>query len=310
MFIVNLIILFVLFFALGVSAEFVVKNIKYLAGVLKIRLFAFGILLGVITTLPELSVGINAGLSGVSGLSVGNILGGVIVMLGLVLGCALILNRSIDTNGDLKLLLPQVAIILPPIFLGLDGKYGQIDGLIMIACYFGLIYYLYRTHPTLDKVGLVLIEKNKILISVFFALLGTVGVLIISHWIVGITLNLLKDWRVNEMIIGVLFFSIGTNLPEITIAFTAWRKKTSELSLSHLLSSAFTNILVLGILALISPIVVMTGFSFWVLSAFLVIILALFTLFYYTDNKLDFKEGLALLVCYLLFVVINVLVVF
>jgi len=52
--------LLLLFVVLGWSANFAVKNIKYLGAILKIRLFAFGILLGLITSLPELSLGINA----------------------------------------------------------------------------------------------------------------------------------------------------------------------------------------------------------------------------------------------------------
>ena len=55
------------------------RNIKYIASALHIKLFAFGIVLGLITTLPELSVGINATIDGVAALSVGNLLSGLSV---------------------------------------------------------------------------------------------------------------------------------------------------------------------------------------------------------------------------------------
>jgi len=133
-----------LFIALGWSADFAVKNIKYLGAVLKIRLFAFGILLGLITSLPELSLGINATIDRATALSVGNLLGGIIVMLGLILGASLLLNRKITTDGRLASLIPTVLVIFSPILLGIDGKYSLSDGIAMIGLYVGLIFYLYR----------------------------------------------------------------------------------------------------------------------------------------------------------------------
>lgn len=131
-----------LFIALGWAANFTVKNIKYLGAVLKVRLFAFGILLGLIISLPELSVGINATIDRATALSVGNLLGGVIVMLGLILGVSLLLNKKIATDGRLASLIPTVLVIFSPILFGVDGKYGLLDGLAMIGLYVGLIFYL------------------------------------------------------------------------------------------------------------------------------------------------------------------------
>ena len=162
----SLLLLF-LFAVLGVAADFAVRNIKYIASVLKIRLFAFGILLGLITTLPELSVGINATLDGVASLSVGNLLGGVIVLLGLILGAGLVINRQIATDGKLKKLIPKVAVISPPpILLGLDGSYVLLDGLIMVSLYLGLIFYLYRANHSFGISHLEIIDKNKIVKAV------------------------------------------------------------------------------------------------------------------------------------------------
>lgn len=301
----NLFFLLVLFVLLGISAEIVVRNIKYLATVLKMRLFAFGILLGIITSLPELSVGINTTVSGVASLSVGNLLGGIIVILGLVLGCSLLLNRKIATDGNLKLLIPQIVVIFLALLLGLDGKYGQIDGLIMVAMYFGLIFYLYRANHSFSSESLALIEKNKIVKTVFFSFIGIVAILLLSNLIVKITLNLLQDWQISKLVLGLLVFSIGTNLPEISIAITSWRKKSSELSLSHLLSSAFTNTLVLGILAVIRPISIVIGPAYYILFIFLTVILILFLFFYYSGKKMDRIEGAILLACYLLFLLAN-----
>lgn len=137
-------------------------------------------------------------------------------------------------------------------------------------------------------------------------IVGIIGVLVASHWIVGITLDLLNYIQVSQLVIGLVVFSIGTNLPEISIAITSWRKKSSELSLSHLLSSSFTNVLVLGVLALLRPIIFDTNSAFWIVAIFLGVILTLFAYFYHSGKKMDRREGLILLIAYVLFVTLNI----
>lgn len=302
----DLIKLFILFAALGWSANFAVKNIKYLGAILKIRLFAFGILLGLITSLPELSLGINAIVNQATALSVGNLLGGIIVMLGLILGTSLILNIKISTDGRLATLIPTVIVIFSAILLGIDGVYNFFDGLIMISLYLGLIFLLYHLNHFGSHRHIEITDRDKISKSIFFAVVGILGIIVASHWIMEITLDLLNYIRVSQLIIGLMVFSIGTNLPEISIAITSWRKKSSELSLSHLLSSSFTNVLILGVLALISPIIFNINLAFWIVVIFLGVTLVLFTYFYYSGKKMDRREGAILLVGYILFILVNI----
>lgn len=305
---INSLLLLFLFAVLGVAADFAVRNIKYIASVLKIQLFAFGILLGFVTTLTELSVGINAMIDGAASLSVGNLLGGTIVLLGLILGASLLLNRQIITDGKLKILIPEVAVILSPILFGMDGEFGLLDGLAMVGLYLGLIFYLYRANHSFGVSHVEDIDKNKIVKAVLLSIAGIIFVLLASHWIVKITLDLLDYINVSKLVMGMLVFAIGTNLPEITIAITSWRKKASELSLSHLLSSAFTNVLVLGILASIRPITFIIGPAYWVLVIFMSLVSVAFLFFYHTNKKMDRREGLILLFVYILFLIVNFLI--
>lgn len=302
----DLLLLLFLFVALGWAADFAVKNIKYIGAVLKIRLFAFGILLGLITTLPELSLGINATIDQATALSVGNLLGGIIVMLGLILGASLLFNQNVITHGRLASLIPTVLVIFSPVLFGIDGKYGFFDGLAMIGLYIGLIFYLYRLNHFSNHTHIEITNRNKATKSIIFVIAGIIGILVASHWIVEATLNLLNYVRVSQLVIGLVVFSVGTNLPEISIAVTSWRKKSSELSLSHLLSSAFTNVLVLGILALLRPIIFDTNAAYWITALFLSATLVLFAYFYHSDKKMDRREGIILLTGYILFMVANI----
>ena len=305
----NSLLLILLFAVLGVAADFAVRNIKYIASVLKMRLFAFGILLGLITTLPELSVGINATVDKAASLSAGNLLGGIIVIFGLILGASLFLNRQIRTDGKLKTLIPEVLVIFSPVLFGLDGGYGLLDGLIMIGLYLALIYYLYRANHSFNGSHLGIIDKNKIAKAALLSIFGIIFILLAAHWIVEITLDLLKQVGISKLVTGMLIFAVGTNLPEITITITSWRKKVSELSLSHLLSSAFTNVLVLGVLSAIQPISFTFGPAYWTLAIFIALILSAFLVFYHSGKKMDRREGLVLLLIYLLFLIINFFII-
>ena len=142
--------------------------------------------------------------------------------------------------------------------------------------------------------------------AIFFAILGMIGILISSNWIVEITLGLLNHVQVSKLVIGLVVFSIGTNLPEISIAVTSWRKNTAELSLSHLLSTSFTNTLILGILSILNPIVFKAGLPFWTTALFLGMTLIFLVVFYRSKKKLDSREGVILLTMYFLFTIINI----
>lgn len=295
-----------LFIVLGLSADLTVKNIKYLGTILKIRLFAFGILLGLITSLPELSLGINATINQATILSVGNLLGGIIVMLGLILGLSLILNRKIKTDGQLITLIPTILIIFSPIFLGIDGDFNLLDGLLMIGLYAAIIFYLYRQNHNSNEKHVEINNSNKVGRSIIMTIIGILGIVISSNWIVTTTIDLLSYVHISQLIIGLTVFSIGTTLPEISIAITSWRKKSSELSLSNLLGSSFANILILGLLAFVRPIKFETDPTYWIVAIFLTLILILFGYFYYSGKKMDRREGVILLAVYILFIIVNI----
>ena len=302
------ILLISLFLALGLSAELMVRNIKYLAKVLKVRLFAFGLILGVITTLPEISIGLTAIKDGAGGIPVGNLFGDFIIMLSFILGISLILNRKIRTEGDWKLVLPQVAIMLLPLAFGFDGHFSRLEGVVMLAAYFSLIFYIFQAHRAAEPIKLSLIDRGKAARAIMFSIIGVIAIILLSGWIVDLSLEMMKHWQVSRLLVGLLIFAVGTNLPELAVAFSSWRRRTSELSLSHLLSSAFSSVMVFGLLSLVKPISFLTGPSYLVIGLSLVVILSLFLWFYLSGRKLDRREGIVLMACYFLFLIASLLV--
>ncbi len=299
---INIILLILLFLGLGWSADLVVKHLGAMAKSLRIPLVAFGILLGAITSLPELSLAINATTRQAGALSVGNLLGGVVIMLGLILGISAIFNRKVKTDGKKATLIPKVALIALPLPLGIDGTFSQLDGIIMIAGYIALLSYLFLRRKKFKKTKAT-VYGMAFIYSIALALGGIGLVVLASHWIVEVTLALFEKTSVSELLIGLLLFSVGTNLPEISIAFTSWRKKSSDLSLNHLLSSSFSNIPILGAIAIASPITFAVMPTFVITVIFLIVLLIVFGLFFLSQKSITRREGIILITIALLFLV-------
>ena len=102
------IIITLLFYILSGAADYVVSKITEVAERFKINILSLGMALGVLTTLPEFFVGVNSMASDIPTLSFGNLMGGIIVILCLVVGFSLVLNRRIKTDGKNSGVLPII----------------------------------------------------------------------------------------------------------------------------------------------------------------------------------------------------------
>lgn len=299
-----IIALVILFYLLGKSADLIITNVKSLGQALGVKIFAFGIILGFLTSFPEFAVGINSLLLDVRSLSFGNLLGGILVTFGLILGVSAILNRNIQTGAKAGSFLPIVIFVMAPLLLGLDGNMGRVDGLALIVGYGLVLWYLlargshekFERHDTIRGIA----EKT------LFIILGLAGVLVISHYIIEVTLLLTKDLGISPFVIGVILFGIGTNLPEIIVAIRAWKRNVEELSLSNLVGSTIANPAIVGIFALIKPFGTEVGPSYYLILVFTLILLAVLNRFYETDKKLTRAEGIVLVVFYALFIALQV----
>lgn len=303
--ILYIIALIILFGILGLSADFLVHNIKIISRKLGIKIFTLGVVLGIMTSLPEMAVSINSIINGIPNVSVGNLMGSVMVILGLILGISLVLNRKIRTDGDMKYPIPQLGVVFIPFILGLDKKFGVLDGIIMIVIYIALLIYLYQISKKYKNVQVSIIKEQKILQSIFFSIISAIIVIASSYVIVKLSVVLLNRLEIKPFILGMFIFSIGTNLPEITVAITSWKKKSPELSVSHLMGSIITNVLILGFMSIIKPITINLEHSYTILMFFVAIILILTAIFYKTKKSLDRIEGVFLILTYLAFLYVT-----
>ncbi len=300
--IIAIISLLILFLALSKFADLIVLNIRKIGEKLGIKIFVLGMILGIMTGLPEMAIGINSIVNDIAIISFGNLMGGIIVLFGLILSISIILNRKIHTEKKSWPFLIILSFLFLPLILSLKGELNFFDGLILISGYIALIYYLYKKNNKNTSPEIKIVNKKDINRHIFFIIIGMIGLVVSSELIVKTTLFILKDYNISAFIIGLIFYSVGTNLPELIIAVRSFKRKIGELSFSNLIGSAMGNVLMLGILSFIKNIEIKIGPSYLFLVIFVLIFFSFLYFFYRSDRLLSRREGFAILFMYLIFI--------
>jgi len=298
----SVIFLIIFFLILGISADKVITNVRSLAIKLGLSVVVLGLILGALTSFPEIAVAISSIANNIPGLSMGNLLGGIIVMMSLVLGGSVILNRGIDNDGKSGFLSLALAYIVLPPLIALKGSLNLFDGLIIIVLYIALMWRFYKGSSYGMDFRLTILRENKIFKELIIIIVGMVIVIVSANFIVDITVNLLTEYSLSPYIIGLVFFPIGTNLPELTVAIAAWRRKSGELSFSNLLGSSISNALILGILALSGTIAITQTYSHFITLLTIITLFILILAFHKSGKRLSRLEGLVVLLIYFAFI--------
>jgi cation:H+ antiporter len=138
--------------------------------------------------------------------------------------------------------------------------------------------------------------------NVFRVVIAVAIVFVASNLLVHNTVILGNFIGISPYILSILVLSIGTNVPEITIAIRAVVERKSDVALGDYLGSASLNTLELGILSLINRKSVSAEGSNFSIVAFLVG-LCLFVYFGKSKSSISRWEGFGLLAMYAIFVV-------
>lgn len=299
-----LISLLTLFYLLGKAADLAIYNVRIIGERLGIKIFFLGVLLGFFTSLPELAVGVNAIINNIPTIAVGNLLGGIVVLFGFILGISIILNRTIIAKEKPTNFLFIFIYFILPLLFGINGNLSSIEGIILIILYLFLLYYLYwqqeHHHFFSDR---FIIHKDKIIKNIFLVILGLALVVVISNIVIRFTSTLLNYWAIPPFVIGLILFSLGTNLPEIIVTLRSWQRNIKDLSLSNLIGSGMANILILGFLVFLRPISIKIGMPFYSLMFFMILLFTAVLIFYKTDKRLTRPEGIVLVIIYLFFII-------
>jgi cation:H+ antiporter len=315
----QIIALVVLCLILIYATSLIVRSIKILArqsglGVYGITAF----ILAISTSLPELVVSVVSAFEGNTSLVLGNIIGSNIADLSLVIGGAAILSGSLKVTGNIlsrDIYLTGAAGFLP-IFLIADGTLSQADGVVLLVIYAILVSTFLHTHQkALASHVMAISPLRRFLLTVTSsnghggALKFVVGVgllLVSSHFIVQLATALAVSTGLTTLFIGLFIVAVGTSLPELAFELKAISSGQAKMALGDLLGSVVANsTLILGLASIIRPLalshegLIPYGMA---IGAFTIIYFA-FVWFVRTKKKLEWWEGLLLLLGFIIFVI-------
>jgi cation:H+ antiporter len=193
--------------------------------------------------------------------------------------------------------------LLLPLLLGLSGQIDFWSGLILLLLYPGIMLSLYLAHDKTSKNGENHENTKPVTKELGLVLLGVTGVVLLSNLIVKTTQPILESLHVPGFLIGLILFSLGTNLPELIVAIRSWKRHIRELSLSNILGSAVTNPGMIGAFAMIRELPISLDGAYLILIISTLVIFMSVLHFYRTDRALKQNEGLILIFIYLLFAI-------
>ena len=211
------------------------------------------------------------------------------------------LKRKVIVQQGIWLIAAVVLVFL----LGSDGVLSKTDGAIAILTY--LTYYIF-TWRAYSKHRPGVHPKANILMDVVYGIGGLVLLWFASDLVIMNGIILATDLGVSQSLIGLLFISIGTGLPELSVALSSYHRKSIEISMGDLIGSSICDLLLsLGAGTVISGFLVASinlRFDLPVLLGFCLLVLY----FLYTGRRISKRKGLLLIVLFLVYAAIKILV--
>jgi cation:H+ antiporter len=261
------------------------------------------------TSLPELVVSLKAALAGNPDLALGNVVGSNAANIGLVLGVTLLFGSMEVTSSFYKIDWPvmMLASLMLLGFLYFDGVLSRVEGGVLVFVMIAFLWWLLKMQSGPAVVDELPSDDELLSVpmTLFYLVVGGVGLWLGSEWLVEAAVSIAEDLGVSDRVIGITVVSIGTSIPELAASIIAVIKKEKAISLGNLIgSNIFNTMSVLGITAIVSPIIVKDqGFITNDLFFMTFIAFVLFPLVFAPSKmKLSWKEGLLLLSIYGAFV--------
>lgn len=214
------------------------------------------------TSAPEMLVSAMAAWAGNPGIAVGNAIGSNITNVGLVLGFTALISPLAVKSETLRREFPILfAVTTLVLILLLDGDLSRLDGVILLAGFGLMIYWLVglglrerACDPMQDEFAEEIPADMTMGRALFWVALGLIVLLLSSRLLVWGAVNVAQYFGVPDLIIGLTIVAIGTSLPELAASITGALKGEDDIAIGNVLGSNMFNLLaVLGLPGLISP---------------------------------------------------------
>ncbi len=214
------------------------------------------------TSAPEMLVSAMAAWAGNPGLAVGNALGSNITNIGLVLGTTALITPLAVRSETLRREFPILfAVMLLTLILLQDGQLSRADGLILVAGFFVMMYWMVSlgrreraADPMDDEFADEIPTGMATGRALFWVIAGLLILLGSSRLLVWGAVNIAHAFGIPDLVIGLTIVAIGTSLPELAASIMGALKNEPDIAIGNVLGSNMFNLLaVLGLPGLIHP---------------------------------------------------------
>lgn len=271
--------------------------------------------LGLLTSVSEMSVTANAIISKTPEVAAGTLIGASIVLILFVIPFLIISAKDLKLKKVISrqnLFLSLMIILMPAVFV-LDGTVSWMEGLLILVCYVTLFYVL-KSRPTVkesikgvDEVDKVLVGRKKVAVKDYGKImLGALIIFLAGHYLVSSSVEIAGFLKVPASLVGLLLISIGTNIPELTIAMRAIRKKHNEIAFADYMGSAVANSFLFAMLPMFSGKFKVEVGEFLVSFSVLFVGVIVFYLFARSKDRFSLAEGWVLLSLYSVFLLMQI----
>lgn len=272
------------------GADFLVSGSVAIARKFRVSDFVIGAaIVGIGTSVPELTVSFIGALKGNSDVAIGNIVGSNIFnILGILGLTAMLYPIRIDKN-NMRFELPVgigVSVLLTLLVINPLSynvlSISRFDGIVLLVC-FGLYlwYSFYKDKKQSENVELdIEAAKRPLWLSIIMVIGGLVALIISCDVFVDTAVDLAKAWGANDALISLTLIACGTSLPELAASIAAARRKNTQLALGNIIgSNIFNATLILGLCAQVMPLnsssITMVDYGVMILAAIVPLVLGI-----------------------------------
>ena len=292
------------FILLAISGESLVNGSVKIARHFSLsEILVSAVIIGFGTSLPEMTVSVNAALHDATDMAVSNVIGSNIANMFLITAVAAIITPIVVNTKEIKddaffmvfatftlLVLNFILIINLPI------------GALMIAAMMCYIFFSYKSEMKHKDRKHTKEDIKKLIFAFFLCGIGLIGLVISSTLLVEGALKLSALLGIGEVIIGLTVVAIGSSLPEFALAVVASYRKNSDIIIGNILGSNTFNLMaILGVTGMVKPI----RFEANILLPDILILVAItlvFTALLFVKKRISRIQGVLMLLTYLIYI--------
>ena len=267
------------------------------------------VIVGIVTSMPEVLVGSVAALDGNTEIAIGNAIGSNIANIGLVLGLTVCITPFFILSRTLRreFLVMNLSALLALVVM-LDRNLDRLDSVLLLLALVIVLLWIVRiarsspkSDPLAGEIERELAHVSSTPIAIANLLIGLVALLGGAELLVSCAVIIAQHFGISNLVIGLTIIAVGTSLPELAASIVSVIKKEADIAVGNIIgSNTFNMLAVIGIPGLIHP----SAFSASVVIRDFPVMIALTLLlgwmvFIQGSGRLSRANGIVLLLCFI-----------